>query len=194
MSVIAKMNVCAVPRAFSECQLVELSCVCASELMPGCGDGSAKANENHTFQQATPTGDAKITMAADVKFRTREELYLIFHRCADVPEFAGALAVVDARCSSITDYGGTSKRIELTNNRNYNYETRREDPRHPLAVSQFNMQMSVDNPAASIQFEAGKSGYWIGIYRASEFTMDQALRAARAPIKFVALPKECTDE
>lgn len=178
MSVIAKMKVFAAPRAFGDKQLVELSCVCADELMPACNDGRHKVHENKTFQQASPSGDAKINLPRDVAFRTDEELYLIFHRCTEPPTFDGALAVVDATCRSVTDYGGTSKLVEVSNVGRYNYDTRSYDKAHPLAVDQFNMRMTIDNPAASIQFAPGKSDYWIGIYRCSDFTMSQALDMA----------------
>jgi hypothetical protein len=174
MSVIAKMSAAAV-RAFGPTKLVELHCVCADELMPSCGDGSAKANENHTFQQASPNGDAKLTLCTDVPVKEGEEFYLIFHHQPEPPAFDGALAVVDARCNSVTLYGGISSQVDVSSANRYH-----KDPlRHEKQVAQFSLKMSIDNPAASIQFKPGEGGYWIGIYRASEMTMSQALVLAR---------------
>jgi hypothetical protein len=175
MAVIAKMNVIARPRPYGENQLVELCAVCAEELMYGCGDGSAKANENLSFQQASPNGDAKITLSQGVEFRTQEEIYLIVHRQPECPEFAGAMAVVDAQCSAVTDFGGVSKLVEVSSVYRYG----EKEKAHPLQVSAFNMRMTIDNPNASVQFEPGKSDYWIGLYRASEVTMAEALAMAR---------------
>lgn len=181
MTVIAKMSVFGNPRAYGDNQLVELSCVCAEELMPGCGDGSAKANENYTFQMATPNGDAKVTLPKDVAFRTSEELYLIVTRELKCPAFPGAIAVVDARVAAVTDYGGVSKMVEVTGSIGYHYEKREHIRLHPKQVSAFNMRMTIDNPHASVQFEPGKDDYWIAIYRASELQMHEALAMAAKP-------------
>ncbi len=177
MSVIAKMSVFNV-RDFGTNQLVELNTVCADELMPGCNE-NAKQNENFTFQMASPSGDAKLTLDKDIKFRTGEELYLIFHHTKEVPAFHDALAVVEARCAAITTYGGTSKKVEVAGAAQYDYDGRKYTFKHEKQIQHFNMYITIDNPEASIQFEAGQGDYWIGIYRASELSMTKALARAR---------------
>ena len=172
MTVIAKMNVASEPRDYGQNQLVELSCVCDNELMVI----HTPENENHTFCQASPSGDARITLSKNVELRSSEELYLIFEKSTDTPIFEDAIAVVDARCASITDYGGVSRRVEIA----ATYRYHKDAKKHPRQVEQFNLRMMIDNPLASIQFEAGQEGYWIGIYRASEMTMREALTKARA--------------
>ena len=174
MSVIAKMRVFPEPRAFGRRKLVELQCVCADELMPGCSP-AAKGHENLSFQNASPSGDAKLQFETDTAFRREEELYLIFVRDREAPAFEGSIAKVEARCIAVTDYGGTSKRVEVSNVYRYG-----ADPLGPEFVTSFSLVMSIDNPHASVQFEPGKGGYWIGIYRASDMTMTEALALAHA--------------
>ena len=173
MSVIAKMSAGTI-RAFGSTKLIELHCVCAAELMPGC-TAVGKENENLTFQKASPSGDAKFSVDATVPVKDGEEFYLIFHNQAEPPAFDGALAVVDGRCNWVTLFGGTSTQVDVSSV--YRYE--KNPPRHAKQVDQFNMRMSIDNPHASVQFEPGVGGYWIGIYRASEVTMAEALAMAR---------------
>lgn len=166
MTVIAKMNVAVEPRAYGQSQLVELQCVCDNDLMVI----HSPQNENQTFNQASPQGDARLNLDPEITFRQQEELYLIFQRGPEMPKFENALAVVDARCVSVTDFGGTSKRVEVASC----YHHRKPKTQKNLADS-FNLRMSIDNPAASVEFQGGKEDYWIGIYRASEMTMQEAL-------------------
>jgi hypothetical protein len=179
MSVIAKMQLTD-ERAYGPARMFDLNCVCDNALMPGCND-EAKANENHTFQTATPSGDARLHLKTDLVFRTNEEMYLIFIERPSIPKFEGAFAVVDGRCASVTDYGGTSKRVDLSNHhRPYNYTTREYEPSaDERMVDNFACRMMIDNPAASIQFKpGGEAHYWIGLYRASELSMSEALKMA----------------
>lgn len=171
MSVIAKMNVLQT-RAFGQGQLVELGCVCENDLMAI----HTPSNEDVTFSQASPSGDAKMQCASTLKFRNQEQVYLIFHHQKEAPEFEGAISVVPARCVSITDYGGTSKRVEIASM----YRNYQEPKRHELEPDAFNMVISIDNPGASVQFTPGAQDYWVGVYRCLDYTMAQALDLARA--------------
>jgi hypothetical protein len=171
MSVIAKMNILAC-RAFGTGQLVELGCVCENDLMAM----HTPSNEDVTFSKASPSGDARLHVASDVVFRSHEQLYLIFARAEAAPAFDDAIIVVPARCVSITDYGGTSKRVEIASRYRYH-----KDPKaHPLEPDAFNMVIQIDNPAASLQFEPGEHDYWVGIYRCIDHSMSDAIRLARA--------------
>lgn len=173
MSVIAKMNVSDEPRAFGDSTLVALQCVCENKLMPGCND-DAKEHENRSFQRASPSGTAQVHMPNGLNLQRGEELYLIFLEQEERPKFEGAIAWVSARVNSRTEYGGTSEQFEVSNTYR-DYRAPKEDERQ---VTSFNLRMMVDNPAAAIQFKAGKAGYWIGLYRCRDFTIDQALSMA----------------
>jgi hypothetical protein len=185
MSVIAKMNVVDDPRAYGENKQLDLQCVCENKLMPGCNEDAKNNHENRSFQKASPSGTARLSVPAEMGFRKGEELYLIFLQQKERPKLEGAVATVSARVVSRTEYGGTTEQFEIANNyrSNYNYETKKSTPKteeEARDLDAFNLRMSVDNKAASIQLVAGKSDYWIGIYRCSEYTIDQALGMAHA--------------
>jgi hypothetical protein len=171
MSVIAKMSVLA-SRAFGNDQLIELGCVCENDLMAM----HTPSNEDITFANASPSGDAKLNCSTGLSFRRQEHLYLIFSKQEAAPDFEGAIVVVPARCVAITDYGGTSKRVEVANR----YRHHNVEKLHELEPSAFNMYIQIDNPAASVQFEAGEADYWVGIYRCLDYSMSDALSLARA--------------
>lgn len=171
MFVIAKMYAVNDPRRFGNDQQVDLTCVCDDRLMSGNEACRKAALENSTFNQASPNGDCRFNCSITRSIRRQEEFYLIFARQAECLPFDGAEFVAPLRCESVTDYGGTSKRVDVCTPYN-------PDVVHPRQLKFFNLRMTIDNPRASVVFEPGKGGYWVGIYPADRFTMDEALADA----------------
>lgn len=171
MFVIAKMYAVNDPRRFALEQQIELTCVCDDRLMSGNEACRKAALENATFNQASPSGDCRFNTSVQRDVRRQEEFYLIFVKQAEAPAFEGAEFVAPLHCGSVTDFGGTTKRIEV-------YASGYRDKVHPKEVQHLNLRMQIDNPRASIVFEPGVGGYWVGIYPADRFTMDEALADA----------------
>lgn len=176
MSVIAKMYALNQPRLFPEEQQVDLTCVCDNRLMAYHDSCKSAGNENRTFNDASPSGDCRFSTKRDFEIHRSEEFYLIFIEQEACPAYPGAIMVSSVRCSSITDFGGKSKQIEVHSG----YRNRDEAPAHPAQSWSFNLRMMIDNPQASIQFEPGTGGYWVGIYRASDFDMHEAIADAHS--------------
>jgi hypothetical protein len=61
------------------------------------------------------------------------------------------------RCASITDFGGTSKQVSLS--AIYAPDANGEDAGFTKATPWGEIKMSIDNPAAAVQFEIGKNYY-----------------------------------
>jgi len=186
MSVIAKMYALNNPRIFPDSQQVDLTVVYDDRLMtirdPATTPG--RVLENQTFSTASPSGDARFNMPLTHKVHRLEEYYLIFIEQDSTstphpPAFPKAIMVAKIRCVSITDFGGTSKQVEMCSESSYDHETRKTCPNvHPNQSHTFNLRMSIDNPHASIQFKPGTGGYWIGLYPANDFSMLEALEDA----------------
>jgi hypothetical protein len=66
------------------------------------------------------------------------------------------------RCNSIEDFGGSSKKVKLS--AVYDPGGEGEDARFTTATPWGELQMSIDNPAASCQFEIGKL-YYLDIHQ-----------------------------
>lgn len=182
MTVVAKMYAVQIPRTFPEEQQIDLTCVCDDRLFTTNTPVPGRVSENQTFTNASPCGDCRFHMSKEFMVRRQEEFYLVFVKEDECPAFAGAIMVSKVRCVSVTDYGGTSKLVELCSEYRH-YAARGEDPPapdHPRQSWTFNLRMTIDNPAASIQFEPGKGGIWLGIYRATEFDLHEALADAHA--------------
>lgn len=182
MSVVAKMYAQQRPRVFPEVQQVDLQAVCDDRLFVSSTPLDGRVSENQTFSQATPQGDCRFQLPADVPIGMDEEFYLVFQQVDECPAHEGALLVSKVRCMSVTDFGGTSKQVDVSSAyRPYDYETRRHiDDNHPRQTWSFHMRMSIDNPAASIQFVPGDKTYWLGIYRARDHDLHAALADAHA--------------
>lgn len=167
MSVIAKMNTYDEPRLMNGRHLYELQCVYDSDL-------ANEGNENYRFTQASPSGTARL-WCDDIGLSPADEVYVIFTR-GEIPEaFDGAIVARRLRVVSVTDYGGTSKKVEIASH----YSESDGVPEEIRAAS-INLRMSIDNPRAAVQFEPGKDDYWMRIYPAKRFTMAQALELADA--------------
>jgi hypothetical protein len=180
MSVVAKVNVNGL-RSFGAVTVAQIGCVCDDRLMtirdPATTPG--KVSENQTFNTASPWGDGLLTIKGPVPLHEREELYLIFQR-GDGRIRAGAIVGFPIRCASITDFGGTSKQVEWTNSQRLAGLDGEPlaDSAHVDGYNAFNLKMSIDNPAASMQFDAGSDDGWLYIYRASEYSLQEALDLA----------------
>lgn len=184
MSVIAKMYARQMPRLFPQLQQVDLECVCDDRLFTCNEPVPGRVAENQTFTQATPSGDCRFQLSVDEKIGKDEEFYVIFQTVKECPAYPGAIAVSQTRCMSVTDFGGTSKQVDVsTTGRPYDYEKRQSAPDvHPRQTWFFTLRMMIDNPSASIQFKPGPDGetYWVGIYRAREFDLHEALADAHS--------------
>jgi len=69
------------------------------------------------------------------------------------------------RCNSIEDFGGISKKVKLS--AIYDPGANNEDGGFTKATPWGELQMSIDNPAASCQFEIGKM-YYLDIHQVPE--------------------------
>ena len=176
MSVIAKMYALNTPRTFSQSQQVDLQCVCDERIMtvPRSEPVPGRVEENQSFSTASPSGDCRFSLGLDEPVARQEEFYLIFlQQFHEAPSFDNAIMVSQVRCVSVTDFGGTSKQVEVCSDYSQSGE-------HPKQSGTFNMRMMIDNPAASVQFQPGKGGYWLGIYRANQYDIHEALADAHA--------------
>ena len=63
------------------------------------------------------------------------------------------------RCHSVTDFGGACKEVSLSVVYDPRPDATGEDATFTKATPSGEMKMRIDNPAASVQFEAGKSYY-----------------------------------
>lgn len=175
MSVIAKFQACNAPRSYGPEQQFDLQAVCDQRLYAGQATG--KENENRSFSQATPSGDARLNFPSNLVVRRFQEYYIVFMQPQDeAPKFHGASAVVVCRCGSIAEFGGTSRQVEVYSE--YGYGAK--EKKHPKQITTFNMRMMIDNPKAADWFEAGKGGYWVAIYNADDFDISEALADAHA--------------
>lgn len=178
MAVIAKMDVREEPRDYgSGTKQLQLHCVCDDKLMAYTDECKADNLEDKTFNDASPSGDAIMQVPHGFPVARQEKFYLIFERQPDCPPFDNAELVCKLRVNGITDYGGTSKTVEMFSAYGYGNTM---PPYHDRQIDSFNLKMMIDNPKASVQFEPGAEGYWVGIYRCDKFTMQEALADALA--------------
>jgi hypothetical protein len=157
MAVIAKMRV-AGTRVFGDGRLVTLSCVYDNDL-------SKPENEDVRFTKATPWGEAHFSIDNMVDLAFDENLYLVFHPSEDDPDFAGAIMAALVRCHSLTDFGGTSRNVELHSAYSESDKVPDELRMRKKGAVAINLKMAIDNPAASTQF-VPQSHYWLMFYRA----------------------------
>lgn len=172
MSVICKMTARDV-RVFPNGRFINLGCVYDQDL-------AQADHEDVRFTKATPWGEATMTVESSHPGPAKDEtIYLFFTELVDEPNFDDCLFAMAVQCRANSDYG-SSTQIEIV-------------PRHPVDLGRdhppvekriakgppaFNLRMTVDNEAASIQFKPGRD-YWMLAYRATDFTMHDAIRRAR---------------
>lgn len=170
MAVIAKMSVNA-SRLFADASIMlSLGCVYDTGLAGG-------ENEDVRFTKASPSGAGQVTVGKHIVLSDdKPTFYLLFHPHADDINFDNCDFALIARCAVIEEYGHSRKA-------KWGHWSS-SDPRLPEAKRaaerpEFTLDMTIDNPAASIQFEAGRS-YWVSFYDASRVSMDEAIALARA--------------
>lgn len=176
MSVIAKMYVDGCDW-FANGALVGLSCVAENKLMAQY----APENEDVLFSTASPWGSARVQFQGKPNLMHQDKVYLVFVR--ELPDLEKAIGWTKVRVSSITDFGGTSKQVELTGSHPY------QTPYGDRELQGFTMRIGIDNPGAHRQFSAGDEGWFVLIYRSQDVGMDDAIGFAHT-----ARAKETADK
>lgn len=164
MSVIAKIQVRGVD-SHHYGHTIDAACVCENDLMAS----NSKANEDILFTQASPWGEARITLKENPNLVQGDNLYVIFTKRPQTEAMASGKVMVP----SITDFGGTSKRVSIT-------AAYRSGPATPGDFQTFRFEITIDNPKASEQFKAGDEDWHAGIYRASLVSQSQAIELAHS--------------
>lgn len=169
MSVIAKLSLNAI-RDFGAGALYELSCVCQDDLMAEY----AGSEEDKLFTRFSPWGEARIHLRSGAQFpqaHLQDAFYAMMVPKAEGREGHpdGAWLSSPARIASMTDFGGSSRQVEICNS---------HDVPVGNAIANFNWRMSVDNPAASDQLVPGSDGWTFSLWNAGDFTRDAAIAAA----------------
>lgn len=157
MTVIAKMNVSSVTLYGGDNRSIKFNCVYDSEL-------ANEDNENYRFTKASPWGElTMMVMNEHLQYDPGDTFYIQFHDSVDGrPEAAGAHSIAKFKCESITDFGGTSKQAHLTTvYSSLLDEGFEEDKLFTKYTPSGELKMTIDNPAASIQFEPGKVYYLV---------------------------------
>lgn len=183
MSVIAKLSIQGLV-TFGTGHHVTMGCVAANDLMAMY----ATSEEDKLFSKASPWGQMHLHQPAGARLGevppigNGPQFYVmvVWKDERHDPAFPGAHAVCDAKCNSLTDFGGTSKHVEFVDAPHYSRDT----PKPGRGVDRLNWKMSVDNPAASDQFVPAKE-CWIVFYPAETFDRDQAIAAAHTPVPAV---------
>ena len=179
MSVIAKMNASAV-RDFGSGALIELSCVCANDLMAAY----AESHEDKLFTKYSPWGEARLHLRAGVPLPLQgDQFYMMIVGPDEFPggvpedgkslrrEDNGALYRTKLWIQGVTDRGeGQAKTVEFMGSIN-----------DQTGVTAFNWRMAVDNPGATDQLKAGRSDYVLEVFPIVRFDRDQAIEAAHSP-------------
>lgn len=176
MSVIAKMQIQAVT-PFGVGQSLDLGCVASNETMANY----AGSEEDKLFSKASPSGSMRLNQPAGFILgkpyhepgQEPDTFYVmvLFGDEIDDQSFKGAYAVVEARCASVTDYGGTSKEVRFHDASSKTSRTR--------GIDRLNWKMMVDNPGAQVQFKPDTPCV-IAFYPTTNFDRDQAIAAAHA--------------
>lgn len=180
MSVIAKMNISSVT-PYGVGRAVNLSCVASNETMAGFAEGASE--EDRLFTRASPSGSMLLNQpATHLLGKPRHEpgdgpdtfyVVVLFGDEADGMECKGASAIVEAKVTSLTDFGGTSREVQFHDHYNKTDRTK--------GVDRLNWKMMVDNPGAHRQFKPGQPCL-IAFFPTTAFDRDHAIAAAhRAP-------------
>lgn len=167
MSVIAKLNVSDV-RDFGSGALIELSCVCANDLMAAY----AESHEDKLFTKYSPWGEARLHVEAGVKLPLKGDQYYLMiladDEAGEQPHPAADLRT-KLWVQGVTDRGeGAAKQLEMMGGKD------------PSGITAFNWRMAVDNPGATNQLKAGSSGYTVGFYPTVRFDRDETIAAAHS--------------
>ena len=169
MSVIAKLYVDGAD-FFGNGALIGFSATAENKLMAMY----APENEDVLFSKASPWGTSRVQFDGMPKLQQQDKVYMIFVQ--DEPDTKDAIGWAKVRIVSITDFGGTSKQVEIGN------AHRPYDQKHvDRELRGFTFRMGIDNPGASNQFTPGDTGWWVLIYRCADMTMDEALALAHKP-------------
>ena len=169
MSVIAKLYAQGTTPMGSN-TLLSLSCVCENALMASY----TPSNEDILFSKYSPSGEARLILAGgDYGVLAGDQFYFIFSKSSEQPNLDGAFGSSRINVQSITDFGGTSKQVQLVSEN-------RSAPEANWSIQNVNFRIMIDNPGASDQFKAGEGGWWLTVYRADKVTMDQAIALAHA--------------
>lgn len=187
MSVIGKMTVRAA-ETYDKGQKVTLGVVCENEFMAHYHP----ENENVVFTRYSPSGEAQLHLHVPIDLEPTDfefpigdgktawgkkpvELYLIYLKQLEQPSLDGAAFFAKLRVVSVTDFGGTSKQVELCNDyASGPYLLGENESR------QINLKLGIDNPAAADQFVPQDTGWWVVAYRADQMTQREALALAHA--------------
>lgn len=179
MSVICKVCIDEV-RSFGEEKLIKTTCVADNEVMAMYN----KDDEDKLFTQASPSGSADFVVSSDLptpnQTYPKPRLYLVFLKAEEKPEFANAFAFAPVKVHSITDYGGTSKQVDIATYWGTQAKADEQFRNHPGYAKKFNHRIMIDNPGAFDQFKAGDPGWWVGVYDCEKHTMHEALADAHA--------------
>lgn len=174
MSVICKVSINSVAN-FGENKLVKTSCIAENEVMAAYNPEA----EDKLFTKYSPSGTADFVVPSGFALdaapagMAQTKLYLMFVK-EESPALAKALAYAKVYVRSITDFGGTSKVFEITT------DYSKGEKRDWRQIHQFNHRITIDNPGASDQFNAGDKGWWVGIYSAEALTMAEVIQDAHA--------------
>lgn len=175
MTVIAKVTVQEI-RQFGEIRSAHINCVCDDRLFTINTPVPGRVSENQTFNRASPWGTGQIALKGDAHLNERDELYLVFSRSAEGRLVERAIAGGPIRCVAITEFGGTSRHCEWSSSdRLKKYGQRGEVIAGGTDLDRFNLKMQIDNPHASLQFEAGSDDGWLHIFRADGVTVGEAV-------------------
>ena len=167
MSVIAKMYSSG-RYPMGSVMMHTFSCVGDNEFM----SHYTPSNEDILFSKYSPSGDARVTLPAEFGVMNGDQFYFLFTK-GEAPSVEHSLGRHKIRISSITDFGGTSRQVQIESDR----ETEREDNH---TIMQFSYRIMIDNPRAFDQFKAGERGWWVTIYAANRVTKDEAIAMAHA--------------
>jgi hypothetical protein len=188
MAVIAKMNVNLDKEFPVGIHELSLTCVCENGLMAHY----SPENEDAVFTKYSPSGNCKVQIGEGVALPTKAEtphgtahgqVYVLFHELENAPSFEGCLFAVLARCGHVDDWG-TSKKVFLGTAAKLWMDDRYIElpeiliPGNKL-VKSFEYDITIDNPAASIQYKP-LGLYWVTFYDAASLSMDEVLRLARS--------------
>lgn len=177
MSVIAKLYVDGAD-FFGNGALIGFCATAENKLMAQY----APENEDVLFSKASPWGSARVQFDGMPNLEKQDKVYMIFVQ--DEPDIEGVIGWAKVRVASVTDFGGTSKQVEITNEHRYDQKYGAHELRG------FTFRMGIDNPGASNQFTPGATGWWALIYRCADMPMDAALALAHQPRAEAAVSQE----
>lgn len=182
MTVICKVSVRDV-RSFGTEILVKSDCIAENEVMAMYN----LDDEDKLFTKASPSGSADFVVDKVIEQdlprsadRWQRKMYLVFVKQDDKPTFETAIAFAPVRVESMTDFGGTSKQVEISTFYGNNAPGAAHLASNPRFMKKFSHRIMIDNPGAFNQLSPGSAVWWVGIYDATRWTMAEALADAHA--------------